>query len=164
MTDKTLTRQQYQAAVEWANTVRRMASIHGQGVVAAAAIVLATEPPEPETWDDLAEEEWPDYWGSAVEHKKHGRKGWALGRDLDGYITILDADNGLPTDWWLPENTIILPDEPRLHIPGITEEPTPDYLDQCTYEYAVQVRDGDMWFLPILSDGYTTWHDTPEQA
>lgn len=163
MSNETFTRQQHQAAVEWANTVRRMASIHGQGVVAAAAIVLATEPPEPDptTFADLAEEEWAEHWGSAVENRQHGWKGWALGTDSDGAIVVLIEENGLPTLWWWPENTIILPDEPRLHIPGITPEPTPDHPATLITDAAEALADAGL-LAPDLPEPVGHLRDTGE--
>ncbi|WP_288833722.1 hypothetical protein [uncultured Corynebacterium sp.] len=134
MNNNTYTRDDYQKAMAWLTEMKSSDKSWSAGEAAVYRILRSLPEPTEITFADLAEEEWPDYWGCAVEHKKHGRKGWALGRDLDGYITVLVEGEGLPTTLWFPESTTIFPDEPRLHIPGHTPEPTPDHPTTLTTE------------------------------
>lgn len=83
--------------------------------------------PVPTTFADLADEKRRDYWGCAVKNKVYSWKGWALSYAA-GYVNVIDNE-WLRTAQWLPEDTVLLPDQPRLHIPGYTTEQAPDWGD-----------------------------------
>ncbi|WP_288833691.1 hypothetical protein [uncultured Corynebacterium sp.] len=135
MSELNYTHADYEKAMEWLTKMESIATLGTIDEEQAVLRILRSLPePTPITFVDIPTDKWAEHWGSAVENRQHGWKGWALGTDSDGAIVVLIEENGLPTLWWWPENTTILPDEPRLHIPGITPEPTPDHPATLTTE------------------------------
>lgn len=128
MTDQPYTRADYDKAMRWVNRPDASSSEYfDQEAQAAQRILLALPEPAPTTFADLADEKRRDYWGCAVKNKVHGWKGWALSYAA-GYVNVIDNE-WLRTAQWLPQDTVLLPDQPRLHIPGYTTEQTPDWSD-----------------------------------
>lgn len=136
MSNNTYTRADYKMVMEWLEKMKYRARSWGDVEVEAAISRILRSLPEPAqtTFADIPTDMWAEHWGSAVENREHGWKGWALGADTDGAIVVLIEENGLPTLWWWPENTVLLPDEPRLTIPGVTEEPKPTHPATLTTE------------------------------
>ena len=161
MNNQTYTRADYAAAMQY---LAKMESSPGRWTseeVAVSRILRNLPEPAPATFTDLTEEERTDYWGCAVKHKVHGWEGWALGYAA-GYVNVLDKE-WLRTGRWLPKDTTLLPNEPRLDIPGYTPEPKPDHPTTLTTEedykgapegtvvadeIAVYLKSGGLWYEP----------------
>lgn len=127
MNENTYTRADYEKALKWAAFVEDFGS-DIVGSQEAVRILCSLPEPAQTTFADIHTDEWAKHWGCAVENREHGWRGWALGTSSDGAIVVLIEENGLPTLWWWPENTVLLLDEPRLTIPGVTTEVKPTLL------------------------------------